>query len=147
RHSHRESEPTMVFDFGGRPRPIRPIRSAPSGAGGGTSGRETAGAGDRPRWLGPGAVLGALAISLVLFLATAGFWANLWWFSSLGLSDVLITRYVAALLSFLIGLVIAAVFIGINLWVALRAEGGYGLTVGEVQFGRGLSIAALIGIT
>ena len=101
----------------------------------------------RPWWLWPAAVLGALVLLFVLLTATAGFWANLWWFSSLGFRGVLITRYVAVALSFLVGFAVAAVFVGINLWVALRSEGGIGLTVGDVTIGRRFSILALIGAT
>ncbi len=130
----------MVFDFGGRPQPLRPERRDPSGGAG-------VGAGDRPWWLWPAAILGALALLVVLLLLTAGFWANLWWFSSLGFRNVLVTRYIASVVSFLIGFAVAAVFIGINLVVALRSDGGYGLTVGDVQIGRRLSLVALIGAT
>ncbi len=134
----------MVFDFAGRPRPIRPEGGGSAGAG---VGGPTHRSGERPWWLWPAAVLGALALIGILLLATAGFWANLWWFSSLGFRDVLITRYVATVVSFLIGFVVAALFIGINLAVALRSEGGYGITVGDVQIGRRLSLAALIAVT
>lgn len=131
----------MTFDFGGRPRPFGPERSgARAPAGGGARGA-------RPWWLVPAAVLGALALLLFLLLATAGFWANLWWFSSLGFRNVLLTRYVAVILSFLIGFAVAAAFVGINFWVALRSEGGIGLTVGDVTIGRRLGIVALLGAT
>ncbi len=138
----------MVFDFGGRPRPLRPERRDPSGTGGGVSGGTPAvRSGDRPWWLWPAAVLGALALLIIVLLMTAGFWANLWWFSSLGFRDVLVTRYVAAIVSFLVGFAIAALFIGANLFVALRSDGGLGLTVGDVRLGRRLSLAALVGAT
>lgn len=130
----------MVFDFGGRPRPLRPERRDASSG-------QVLGAGDRPWWLWPAAVVGALALLVVLLLITAGFWANLWWFSSLGFRNVLVTRYVATIVSFLVGFVIAAIFIGLNLVVALRSDGGLGLTVGDVQMGRRLSLVALVGTT
>ncbi len=138
----------MVFDFGGRPQPLRPERREPSGAGGGASGGiGPIGLGERPWWLWPAAVLAALALIVFVLLATAGFWANLWWFSSLGFRNVLVTRYVATILSFLAGFVVAALFVGINLAVALRSDGGFGLTVGDVRFGRRLSLVALVGAT
>jgi len=135
----------MVFDFGGRPQPLRPERREPSASGtGGSGGLREIGSGDRPWWLWPAAVIGALALLVILLLMTAGFWANLWWFASLGFRGVLITRYVATILSFLGGFVIAALFIGINLFVALRSGGGFGLTVGDVRLGRRLSLLALV---
>ncbi len=130
----------MGFDFGGRPQPLRSVRRDPSGG-------DVSGTGERPWWLWPAAVLGALALLVILLLMTAGFWANLWWFSSLGFRDVLVTRYVATILSFLIGFVIAALFIGVNLVVALRSDGGFDLTVGDVRMGRRLSLAALVAVT
>ncbi len=135
----------MVFDFGGRPQPLRPERREPSGTGGGASGG--IGSGERPWWLWPAAVLAAGALILFALLTTAGFWTNLWWFSSLGFRNVLVTRYVATILSFLVGFAIAALFIGINLSVALRSDGGFGLTVGDVRIGRRLSLVALVGVT
>jgi uncharacterized protein len=138
----------MVFDFGGRQRPFGPERArSPGSGGGGLGGDADVPRMGRPWWLWPAAVLGALVLLFVLLTATAGFWANLWWFSSLGFRGVLITRYVAVALSFLVGFVVAAVFVGINLWVALRSEGGIGLTVGDVTIGRRFSILALIGAT
>ncbi len=138
----------MVFDFGGRP--VRP----PSGEGGPSASRagtpRSPGGGERwerPWWLGPAAIIGAIALLIFVALGTAGFWANLWWFTSLGFRDVLITRYVAVILSFLVGFVVAAIFLGLNLAAALRSEGGYGLTVGDVQIGRRFSILALVGVT
>jgi len=134
----------MVFDFGGRPQPLRPERRDPGGASGGIG---SIGSGERPWWLWPAAVLAALALIALALLTTAGFWANLWWFSSLGFRDVLVTRYVATILAFLIGFAIAAIFIGINLAIALRSDGGFGLTVGDVRIGRRLSLVALVGVT
>ncbi|MCA1666023.1 MAG: UPF0182 family protein [Thermomicrobia bacterium] len=136
----------MGFDFGGRPRPLRPEGREPSGSGvsGGTTGGD---AGVRPWWLWPAAALGAVAVLIILLLVTAGFWANLWWFDSLGFRGVLLTRYVATIVSFLVGFAIAALFIGSNLIVALRAGGGIGLTVGDVRLGRRLSLFAVIAVT
>lgn len=137
----------MTFDFGGRPRPFGPVRPDPATPGGGVPGGRRPARGERPWWLGPAAIVGALALLLFLLLATAGFWANLWWFSSLGFRNVLLTRYVAAVLSFLVGFAVAAAFVGVNLWVALRSEGGIGLTVGDVTIGRRFGIVALVGAT
>ena len=136
----------MVFDFGGRP--IRPIRPVPSSGGGASAGeRGGGGDGERPRWLVPVSVLVVVGVLGFVLLGTAGFWVNLWWFSSLGFSDVLLTRYTATILSFVVGFLIAFAFVGLNLGVALRSEGGFGLTVGDVRIGRRLSIWAMVGAT
>lgn len=138
----------MVFDFGGRPRPLRPESGkSPAGDAGTPRATPRGPGGDRPWWLGPAAVIGAIVLIAILLLATAGFWANLWWFSSLGFRNVLITRYVAEVLSFLVAFSIAAVFVGVNLGIALRSEGGFGLTVADVSIGRRVSILALGGVT
>ena len=139
----------MVFDFGGRPRPFGPERAGSPGPAPGASGatrmRRPVG---RPWWLGPAAVIGALVLLFVLLTSdgrvsgrtSGGFRAS-------GSATCLLTRYAAVALSFLVGFAVAALFVGINLWAALRSEGGIGLTVGDVTIGRRLSIVALIGAT
>ena len=71
------------------------------------------------------------AIFAVLFLglfATAAFWVNWWWFGSVGYRSVLVTRYVAQGLVFLAGGLVAALFFGGNIALALRRSRRPGTT-------------------
>ena len=145
----------MVFDFGGRLRPTTPNRNAgerPIINGAERFGRGAgrgAGRGGRPGWF-IWAVLGGIAfVAFLLISASAGFWANLWWFDSLGLRDVLFTRLVASVIFLLIGFGIALAFLGLNLGLAMRAEGNRAITVGGVALSRrattvGLFVAAVV---
>ncbi|HKG25685.1 MAG TPA: UPF0182 family protein, partial [Thermomicrobiales bacterium] len=59
------------------------------------------------------------AIAIVLF-GTSAFWVNWWWFGSMGHQDVLITRYTAQALSFVLGAALTVAFFGGNMLLALR---------------------------
>jgi hypothetical protein len=110
----------MTFDFGGRPRPLRPDRVDPAPGEGGDPIIPRDRNGGRPWWLIPGGVIALIVVLGFLILGTAGFWANILWFDSLGYRGVLFTRYAARLVSFLIGLVVALAFIAANVLVAAR---------------------------
>lgn len=134
----------MVFDFSGRLRPVPPNRGAGTPpTSGGLSRFGRGGGNGRPSWL-PWVIIGAIVLfAFVLVSATAGFWANLWWFDSLGLQGVLITRYTALIVSLLVGFLIALAFLAINFALAIRAEGNRPITVGGVALGRRLTSIAL----
>ena len=128
----------MVFDFAGRPRPLRPDRVDPAP---GSGGRSVTPRGPRPwmaSWAGLTIIVGALAVLLFLLSATAGFWVNILWFDSLGYRDVLFTRYGARLLAFLVGFAVAALFIAVNVIVAARIEGGLPEAIAGFRIGRRL---------
>ncbi|MDP9368378.1 MAG: UPF0182 family protein [Chloroflexota bacterium] len=55
-----------------------------------------------------------------LVFATASFWVNWWWFDSVGYQSVLMTRYIAQLITFLLGGLIGAAVFGGNIVLALR---------------------------
>src|SRR5215208_3343099 len=69
-------------------------------------------------------LLGLLLIFAVGLIITSGFWANWLWFGSLGLQQVLVTRYVARWSLFLGGGLLAALFFGVNLRYAARQVAG-----------------------
>src|SRR5215211_7216221 len=69
-------------------------------------------------------LLGLLLVFAVGLIVTSGFWANWLWFGSLGLQQVLVTRYVARWSLFLGGGLLAALFFGINLRYAARQVAG-----------------------
>jgi len=137
----------VTFDFGGRP--VRPIRrntggGSDSGNGGGGGGNGVpprlpnfggvrGGRVGIPRWA---VLIGVLALLFTLVTATAGFWVDVWWFESLGFVDVLLTRYTALALSFLVGFAVALAFIGANLALAVRAEGGRPIVFGGASLDR-----------
>lgn len=64
-----------------------------------------------------------LVVVIVLF-GSANFWVNWWWFGSMGHRDVLTTRYISEILTFLVGMVLALVVMGGNLVIALRRTRG-----------------------
>ncbi len=55
-----------------------------------------------------------------IVFATASFWVNWWWFGSVGYRSVLVTRYVAQAVTFLLGGLTGATIFGANLVLALR---------------------------
>src|SRR5919199_3144856 len=69
-------------------------------------------------------LLGLLVIFAIGLVVTSGFWANWLWFGSLGLQQVLVTRYVARWSLFLGGGLLAALFFGVNLRYAARQVAG-----------------------
>jgi uncharacterized membrane protein (UPF0182 family) len=135
----------MTFDFGGRPRPLRPDRVDPPPGGGGEPVIPRRPRGGRPWWLIPGGIVALLVVLVFLVLATAGFWANILWFDSLGYRHVLFTRYAARLVAFLIGLAVAALFIGANVLIAARVEGGLPTEIGGYAISRRLERWLLVG--
>lgn len=135
----------MTFDFGGRPRPLRPDRVDPAPGAGGDPIIPRDRSGGRPWWLIPGGVITLIVVLGFLILATAGFWANILWFDSLGYRGVLFTRYTARLISFLIGLIVALAFIAANVLVAARIEGGLPTEIAGVPISRRLERWVLLG--
>ncbi|MDP9374753.1 MAG: UPF0182 family protein [Chloroflexota bacterium] len=65
-------------------------------------------------------ILGLLVVALVALVTTAGFWANWLWFGSLGLRQVLLTRYAAQWSLFAAAGLVAALFFGLNVRYAAR---------------------------
>lgn len=133
----------MVFDFAGRPRPLRPDRVDPAPGAGGTPFTPRGPRGERPWWAIPAFAIGVLVVLLFLLSATAGFWVNILWFDSLGYRDVLFARYGARILAFLVGFVVAALFIAANVIAAARIEGGLPEEVAGIRIGRRLERWAL----
>src|SRR5947209_18255536 len=135
----------MTFDFSGRPRPLRPDRVDPAPGGGGDPIIPLGSRGRRPWWLIPGAVVAVIVVLGFLVLSTAGFWANILWFDSLGYRGVLFTRYEARGLAFLVGLLIAAAFLAANILVAARIEGGLPSEIAGVAVSRRMERWVLFG--
>lgn len=92
-------------------------------------------------------VLGIVAAVVVLTIATAGFWVNWLWFDSLGLSSILVTRYVAQWSLFLGAFAVAGLFFGLNIRYAGRKLLGAPVEVQGQQVmlaPRLVSVAALL---
>ncbi|MEJ7840069.1 MAG: UPF0182 family protein, partial [Thermomicrobiales bacterium] len=65
-------------------------------------------------------MVGALALIVILLFGLAPFWINWLWFGSVGYRSVLVTGYVARIVSFVVIGLIAALLFGLNLVIALR---------------------------
>ncbi len=66
-------------------------------------------------------VAAVVILALVIGLSvTAGFWVNWWWFESVGYRSVLVTRYAAQALAFVVGGLLAGAFFAVNWGYALR---------------------------
>ena len=63
---------------------------------------------------------GIIFAFFAIVFATASFWVNWWWFGSIGYRSVLVTRYSAQIIAFLLFGVLAAGFFFANLVFALR---------------------------
>ncbi len=63
------------------------------------------------------AIIAGLFATLI---ATASFWVNWWWFDSVGYRSILVTRYIAQVITFLLGGLVGAGVFGGNLVFALR---------------------------
>ncbi len=67
-------------------------------------------------------LIAALVIAgvIVLLFVTSAFWITWWWFGSMGYRDVLVTRYVAQIVSFVAGGSLAGLVVATNGVMALR---------------------------
>ena len=74
-------------------------------------------------------VVGLLIVAALALVLTASFWANWFWFGSLGLRQVLLTRYTAQWALFGGGGLLAALFFGLNVRYAARQLRGAPVTV------------------
>ena len=61
-----------------------------------------------------------IAVAIAAISISADFWVNWWWFGSIGYRSVLVARYAARAVSFLIGGGLAGIFVWANLRFALR---------------------------
>ena len=61
-----------------------------------------------------------IVVLIIVVSASASFWVDWWWFGATGYREILTTRLIASTVLFAIGFVVAALFVGTNLVVALR---------------------------
>ena len=61
-----------------------------------------------------------IVVLLIAVSASADWWVNWWWFGSTGYREILTTRLIASAILFVAGFVLATLFIGANLIIALR---------------------------
>ena len=61
-----------------------------------------------------------IIVLLIVVSSSATWWVNWWWFGSTGYREILTTRLIASTVLFVAGFVIATLFVGANLVIALR---------------------------
>ncbi len=65
-----------------------------------------------------------IIVALIIVSSTAPLWVDWWWFGSTGYREILTTRLVASTILFVVGFLLAVLFVGANLVVALRRTRG-----------------------
>src|SRR5699024_7324178 len=79
-------------------------------------------------------VIAAVLIAfIVLMMVTAPFWINWLWFGSVGYRSVLVTNYLAKVISFIVGGIIAGLIFWVNVRLALRNTRGNRATEGRMS--------------
>ncbi len=65
-----------------------------------------------------------IIVTLIVVSSTAPLWVDWWWFGSTGYREILTTRLIASTILFVVGFLIAVLFVGANLVLALRRTRG-----------------------
>ena len=65
-----------------------------------------------------------IIVALIIVSSTASLWVDWWWFGSTGYREILTTRLIASTILFVVGFLVAVLFVGGNLVLALRRTRG-----------------------